>query len=207
MSDAVKPCRKCGAQDRYGRGPCRPCHKERHRKHREANPEKVAEQKREYYQGNRDRIAEQKREYYEANREKVAERNRKHYEANREKELEYQRKYREANREKIAERDRKWHKANPEKRKAHHHNRKAKIKGNGGKLSSDIVQKIMILQKGKCACCGASLENGYHLDHVMPLALGGTNTDDNVQLLTPKCNMSKGAKHPVDYMRSKGKLI
>jgi hypothetical protein len=41
----------------------------------------------------------------------------------------------------------------------------------------------------------------------MPLALGGRNDDNNVQLLTPLCNLSKGAKDPIDYMRIKGKLI
>lgn len=32
------------------------------------------------------------------------------------------------------------------------------------------------------------------LDHVIPISRGGMNIDDNVQLLCPTCNLSKGAK-------------
>lgn len=45
------------------------------------------------------------------------------------------------------------------------------------------------------------------MDHIMPLALGGTNTDDNIQLLCPTCNRSKHAKHPVDFMQQRGFLL
>lgn len=183
-----RPCRKCGAMDRNKHGQCSPC-------------------KRKYYQTNREKAIEQQRKYYEANREKAADSQRKYYQANPEKIAECKRKWHEANREKIAERKREYYEANFEKFKANNHNRRAKIKGNGGKLSPDIVQTLMTLQKGKCACCGKSLKQGYHLDHIMPIALGGKNTDDNIQLLTPKCNLSKGPKHPINYMRSKGKLI
>jgi 5-methylcytosine-specific restriction endonuclease McrA len=32
-----------------------------------------------------------------------------------------------------------------------------------------------------------------------PLTLGGSNTDDNVQLLCPTCNIRKGSTHPSEY--------
>lgn len=40
----------------------------------------------------------------------------------------------------------------------------------------------------------------------MPIARGGSNTDDNVQLLCPACNLKKSAKHPVDFMQERGFL-
>lgn len=46
-----------------------------------------------------------------------------------------------------------------------------------------------------------------HVDHVMPLALGGDNTRSNIQILCAPCNLSKNAAHPVDYARSLGKLL
>lgn len=188
----IKPCIKCGAVDRYADGACKPCKNERVLKWHEANREKLMGQQRKYREANRERLAERQREYYEANREKSLERRRKYY---------------EANREKVGEQQRKWAEANPEKVKSNNRNRRARKKGNGGKLSSNIVQTLMVLQKGKCACCNKSLKDGYHLDHSVPLALGGMNDDSNVQLLTPKCNLSKGAKHPIDFMRAKGRLI
>ena len=33
--------------------------------------------------------------------------------------------------------------------------------------------KLFRLQRGKCPCCSKPLGNNYHLDHIMPIALGG----------------------------------
>lgn len=74
-------------------------------------------------------------------------------------------------------------------------------------MSSGLAIRLYKLQRGKCACCGLPLGDDYHLDHIMPLALGGTNTDDNIQLLRAKCNMQKSAKHPVDFMQQRGFLL
>lgn len=45
------------------------------------------------------------------------------------------------------------------------------------------------------------------MDHILPLALGGTNVDENIQLLRKRCNLQKCAMHPVDFMQSKGRLL
>jgi len=100
-----------------------------------------------------------------------------------------------------------WEAANPEARLTINRNRRARKKGNGGKLSPNIKIKLYELQRGRCACCRQPLGADYHLDHIMPLALGGQNVDSNMQLLRAVCNLSKGAKHPVDYMQRKGMLL
>lgn len=77
-----------------------------------------------------------------------------------------------------------------------------------GKLSKGIADKLMKLQRGRCAVCRRDVSKGkYHLDHVMPMALGGVNEDFNMQILCPPCNQRKSAKHPVDFMQSRGLLI
>ena len=76
-----------------------------------------------------------------------------------------------------------------------------------GRLSGNIVEKLLSLQKWKCACCRKSLRDGYHLDHIVPLSKGGLNIDQNVQLLTPECNMRKSVKDPITYMQEKGFLL
>ena len=38
-------------------------------------------------------------------------------------------------------------------------------------------------------------------------ALGGLNADSNMQLLRAECNLQKSAKHPVDFMQSRGFLL
>ena len=56
--------------------------------------------------------------------------------------------------------------------------------------------------RGNCAHCGVGitmeLEAGGHIDHIVPLAVGGNNDIVNLQLLCKVCNLKKGAhKWPV----------
>lgn len=62
-----------------------------------------------------------------------------------------------------------------------------------GTLSANIRETLYAKQNGLCNGCGCELKE-FHLDHVFPLSRGGTNTDNNVQLLCPPCNLSKGTK-------------
>lgn len=50
---------------------------------------------------------------------------------------------------------------------------------------------ILIRWKNRCAYCTAMAE---HLDHVVPLSKGGTDTEDNMVPACAGCNLSKGAK-------------
>jgi 5-methylcytosine-specific restriction endonuclease McrA len=100
-----------------------------------------------------------------------------------------------------------WAKANPEVNRIKAQNRRALKRVNGGKLSKGLAEKLFKLQKGKCPCCHQPLGENYHLDHIVPLALGGSNTDDNIQLLRSSCNNQKSAKHPIDFMQQRGFLL
>ena len=50
-----------------------------------------------------------------------------------------------------------------------------------------------------CSRCGKRIESirDMHVDHIIPLAKGGADTVDNMQLLHKACNLSKGAKLPI----------
>lgn len=76
-----------------------------------------------------------------------------------------------------------------------------------GRLPRGTVQRIREMQRGRCAICRASIKAGYHLDHIMPLALGGEHAPRNIQLLCETCNVRKNAKHPITYMRELGRLL
>jgi 5-methylcytosine-specific restriction endonuclease McrA len=67
----------------------------------------------------------------------------------------------------------------------------AKRRSSKGTLPKNIVDKLLSLQNWLCRCCNTSLKDGYHLDHIIPISRGGSNSEDNMQLLTPKCNMQK----------------
>lgn len=115
--------------------------------------------------------------------------------------------YRAANPERVKEYSSAYRLENLEAYRIHEHNRRERKRGNGGQLSSGLFEKLFKLQKGLCPCCKQPLGDTPHLDHIMPLALGGTNSDDNMQLLRSTCNQQKHAKHPIDYMQSKGYLL
>jgi len=133
----------------------------------------------------------------------------------------YSARYREKNYTKCLEMTQAWKEANPGRRKTmqaeylqrnldkhriNQHNRNARKRKAGGHLSSGLAGRLLIAQRGLCACCGASLAAGYDLDHIMPVRLGGENVDSNIQLLTPRCNRRKGGKHPNDYL-GEGKFL
>lgn len=50
-----------------------------------------------------------------------------------------------------------------------------------------------------CSRCGKRIESirDMHVDHIVPLAKGGVDTFANMQLLHKACNLSKGAKLPI----------
>jgi hypothetical protein len=51
-----------------------------------------------------------------------------------------------------------------------------------------------------CVSCGRTAKDGVklHIDHKVPIALGGTNDPDNLQTLCQECNLGKSATHPED---------
>lgn len=157
-----------------------------------------------------DRIA--KAAYNAANSEKNKACTYKWRAENPERHLANSAKWRAANSEKVRAATEKWQAANFEKYKEGkriiEQNRRASKLASGGKLSKGLAERLFKLQRGKCACgCKQPLGDRYHLDHIMPLVLGGSNTDDNIQLLRQLCNNQKYAKHPVDFMQQRGFLL
>lgn len=100
-----------------------------------------------------------------------------------------------------------WFEKNKDYAKLKWHERRARIKGNGGSHTSNDIQEILESQKHKCVACGVSIKSKRHIDHIIPLSKGGTNDKTNIQLLCPSCNIAKKDKHPIDFMQSKGFLL
>lgn len=160
-----------------------------------------------YNADNRDKISEYNAKWRAENPEKKRENSAKWKAANPEKLKASYTKYWAANSDKINARNVKWATANPEAKRIHGHNRRAKKRENGGKLSPGLSAKLFKLQKGKCPCCKEPLGEYYHLDNIIPVDLGGANVDSNIQLLRAKCNQQKSAHHPVEFMQSRGFLL
>lgn len=105
----------------------------------------------------------------------------------------------------------KWASLNPEKVLEKSRNRRSMEAGAEGKHTAADVRAIFNNQRGLCANCHAKLlksgKQKFHVDHIMPLVLGGSNWPSNLQCLCPTCNLSKGAKHPDTWAQQHGRLL
>ena len=193
------------------------------RNYRAANRNRFREVERQ----RRERRREYLEQYQEDHTEDRRQRTRKWYIDNHERALEYARAYgkrlrannldkaKQNNRENYAKHAeqrrqarREYTARNPERVAASNRNlRSARKRATGSHTAAD-VKNLFAVQHGKCATCRSSLkESGYHVDHVMPIALGGSNGPENLQLLCPPCNQKKHAMHPDEWARLNGRLF
>jgi len=190
---------------------CKPCISIIDKIRRSKNKEAISARFAIYKEANREKIAAKQKEYRLRNKEAQREKNVKHYAENKDALLAVNAKYRAENPEREKARNAKWAKENPEKCAAKTRRRRAlKLKAEGTHNRQDI-DKLFLLQKGKCASCTIKLiksgKNIYHVDHIMPLTKGGGDGPDNLQLLCPVCNIKKNAKDPLDWANENGKLL
>ena len=160
--------------------------------------------------------------YYAANRQKIMAHRAKKREENREKLRAGARIYAAAHREEARKKTTAWRIANPERhknaliawRKIHpgynvpyKQKRRARERLAEGSFTAADLKKIRVLQRDKCAVCKSRLHGMGHCDHVTPLARGGSNWPENIQLLCGRCNQSKGARSQVEFAQSRGMLL
>jgi 5-methylcytosine-specific restriction endonuclease McrA len=87
-------------------------------------------------------------------------------------------------------------------------NRRRQAKLNAeGQFTVAEVKALFARQKGRCVYCATSIAKGYDVDHIVPLARGGTNWITNIQLLCGPCNGRKWAFDPIEYARRLGRLL
>jgi hypothetical protein len=160
----------------------------------------------EYNSKNKEKRDAQKKQHRINNKHKYAEAAARYRKNNREKYLSNKRKYNQINYEKNKD----WWKKNRIVAKVYKARRRDKSVENTIGLehfTRKDAEALRNIQKDKCANCHVSLNGCGHLDHIMPLYLGGPNSKDNLQWLCKKCNLSKGAKHPIDWAQQNGRLL
>lgn len=200
MADEIiketRPCKTCGGTERYKDGKCKAC---------------VQERVKLYAAKNRDQVLESTRKWRQANLEAVREYDRirsvQYRQANPERRKAINASYAARNADKVSASGKRWKQNNPELVRLYRMERRARQSGLSGKLPRGTIKSLFQMQRGKCACCRISIDEKYHVDHIQALAAGGQHEATNLQLLCPKCNMSKGAKHPIDFMQSRGFLL
>lgn len=193
-----KFCAKCStfkSLDSFGpdvtksiglRSYCKPCEsiirKETHCENPE--PRRLATKK--WKENNRERDAARRKKYAEENREII----------NLNARLRSQ-EYRKNNPEKIQQKylsAKKWREANPDKVKINHIKRSLRSSVAG---SPDIVEWIKIVLNDPCSYCGGKSET---IDHIIPIAKGGTHDVTNLTGACAKCNSAKGDKNLLVFL-------
>lgn len=114
---------------------------------------------------------------------------------------------RDANREAARAYTAAWSKANPLKRAATRQAYRARKRGATGRHTDADIRILLDLQKGCCAMCRTDIRKAFQIDHIQPLALGGSNDRFNLQLLCGSCNASKGSRDPLLVARRIGRLL
>jgi 5-methylcytosine-specific restriction endonuclease McrA len=99
----------------------------------------------------------------------------------------YMREYRKATKEQHNLRNAKWAKANRDKRNANQRKRRDIGHGKGfiGRVRRELIERYGEV----CLRCGST--DHVQVDHVIPVALGGPNVIENMQLLCRSCNVAK----------------
>lgn len=68
-----------------------------------------------------------------------------------------------------------------------------------GDVTADDVARLRGEQGDQCAYCGADLHGGGCLDHIDPVAHGGTSDVGNMAWSCQTCNARKADKTPIEW--------
>jgi 5-methylcytosine-specific restriction endonuclease McrA len=147
-----------------------------------------------------------RRLYYAKNRETILAANKRWRGANADKVSDQRASYREANKAAVRRGIKAWQQENPERVRLYSRNHEALAVSAEGFHTADDIAAIRRAQNDKCALCSVRLMGKGHVDHIHPLAKGGSNWPKNLQLLCVSCNTSKGARHPIEFSQSRGLL-
>ena len=66
-------------------------------------------------------------------------------------------------------------------------------------FSTSFRLNLFLKRKGACAACTQKIEAGksWDIDHILPLAMGGTNAPENLQILCRSCHRTKTTHYDV----------
>lgn len=175
---------------------CKSCVAEYDREYRSKTKDKRKLQKQDYQIENREKLAAYHHDYYLTNRPKFQEKSKQHYLSDRNQYiLRSKKRYQTL-------------KNTPEfkiVRRAADSRRRVRIANAGKGFTAQDIMTQLDMQQGICWWCNKPLDpSNYHIEHRIPLARGGSNNADNICIACPKCNLSKGAKMPWEWI---GRLL
>lgn len=215
----MKTCKRCSVEEpddqfRPEHRTCRACYAAQHRQWRQENIDRVHEQEARYEQEHKAQRHERNIAYYTKHADVMRERARVYGREHRAERSAYARQWYHKNTERWNERNRAWLAANPDKAerkrkrdrerlaqwdKEHPDRERDKCAWRRAKTcmaaTIERVKRADIWRRdgGRCHICGKPCDpNNWHLDHLIPLSIGGTHEPKNVAVSHPRCNMVRG---------------
>ena len=73
-----------------------------------------------------------------------------------------------------------------------------------GKTSKSAIERLVAIKERGTSCfyCGRNVRGqSANIEHIIPLARGGTNTEENLTVACEHCNKSKHSKMPNEFIR------
>jgi 5-methylcytosine-specific restriction endonuclease McrA len=213
LSSRCKSCRAEAARQYAASDAGRESQRQRSRRYAQANPEKASAAVRAWRERHPDYSAEHNRKwreanpdasarYYAENRDRVAEMGKAWRKVNAERKAEANRIWAESNRESRSASARKWQQANPEKAREIADRRRARKRA--ATVGTVDLDQLWVDCLGLCGICGDVIDLAVRhpnpmsksIDHIVPLAAGGTHEQANLQWAHLVCNIKKGARAP-----------
>lgn len=190
---------------------CPPCQRERDRLRRQAwTPEQrraALDRSAAWAKKNRDRTRAAGRRYFARNRAECIAARKAWGEANPDRVAAINAASRARRRKSLSDRASAWAKANPDKARVIAQRKRARKRSAAGEHTAADTQAIRAAQRDRCGYCRARLQGAGHLDHIVPLARGGSNYSSNLQWLCQRCNLTKGTRDPIVFAQSIGRLL
>lgn len=137
--------------------------------------------------GDKERISESMARYYLSNAEEKKRKASEYYHSHKRQASEWFREYSRRNPEVIQARDQR---------------RRARKMSAPGTHTAAELRELWKSQAGRCAYCDCEITSEYrHLDHIIPLVRGGSDSIDNLCYTCPPCNLSKKDKTIEEWNR------
>jgi hypothetical protein len=154
--------------------------------------EKIKKRVARRYQENKEAILARGKLYQEKNKEKIKKNKGKYYVENREKLLEYSKKYKKANKERVYEWARKY--SQTDRGKAAVRAKCAIRRALKKKQSNPNTDKCKVKEIYKVWDDVKRKGYNVHVDHIIPIARGGDDHEDNLMIVDAAFNMKKRHK-------------
>jgi hypothetical protein len=210
---------RCSSSDDGRQGRCKQCHKIWRRKDFIENKKRQLRQAKIWSKNNPDKVREMQRRARRKHRDKLnaacTRWRRKNPELSRSISLasyrkhtaqrcEDSRRWYAKNRKRANRRARNWKAKNRARCVAYRYARAHREKQNGGNFTQAQWKALCDLFDKHCVCCLRVRK--LTVDHILPVALGGSNDIKNIQPLCKRCNLIKSRKY-IDYRKDAAKRL